>query len=1025
MAAKRARYKYDVFVSYRHRDKEWVRSWLVPKLKEAGVRVCVDYESFEPGAALVTEMERAVVQSRKTVVVLTPEYLESAWAEFENTMVQTLDIAARKRRLVPVLLKPCELPPRMAGLASIDFTSPDERPAAFDRLAKALGRPMQIKAQLRKAVKRYRSHIVDKHCYLDLKGMGISDRVPLRLPLLEMYVPLKARIELPEAETWGRALQVAGRKLSDEEAEAVSGRLGGEAALLDLVRQNDGLIILGDPGAGKTTFLKYLAVAFASGVGEPIGLGPRLPILAPVSAYANALTEKDVPLDRFLCDYYRNRGVDVPLQTMLADALEEGRALLLLDGLDEVKETGARRVVVDRITDFFSMRRGEGNKFVLTSRIIGYRDVRPTVEGLAECTLVDFDEEDIEAFVAKWTGALERAARGDTPVAAQEAANEQEELLTAIHRNPGVRRLAANPLLLTILALMKRQGMTLPERRVELYQKYVETLLKQWNVARGLDRPPRRDLDVIETVRVLAPLALWMHETSPGLGLVKREEALRQLEQIYAARGIENPDRAVRQLLDDVRDYAGLLLERGPGEYGFIHLTFQEYLAAVAIAQKGQREVDPVVAHLSDHLGDETWHEVSLLTIGYLGFVQQRDEAAGAVLEKLIARAPGESGQAVELAGEAVVDVSSGGVARESRIFVVDRLKETMRDQADVKPVRRASAGRILGKLGDPRPEVSTIKGMQLCYVPPGPFHMGDEDEEHLNETLAKPYWIGRYPVTNAQFQAFVGAGGYREARYWPEAERHGFWRDGAFQVTPESIEREIRRSLPSFYVDESPWTGPRDFGEPYDLPNHPVVGVTWYECLAFGRWLTDDLREKGMVPEGWEMRLPSEAEWEKAARGGVRTLKEPLVLTLAELAQSGTGGPGRLEQQPNPEPRRRYPWGESGGDDESDVNRANYHNTRIGATSAVGCFPGGASPCGCEDLSGNVWEWTRSLSESYPYDGTDGREKADARASDRRVLRGGSFIDNRGYVRCASRHWDYPIARGSLIGFRLCSSPF
>ena len=291
---------------------------------------------------------------------------------------------------------------------------------------------------------------------------------------------------------------------------------------------------------------------------------------------------------------------------------------------------------------FFTFARRKGNKFVMTSRIVGYWEVRPVAEGLAECTLVDFEKEDIADFLERWTGALERAARGDTEVAVEEAERERKELQEAVNRNPGVRRLASNPLLLTILALMKRQGVTLPERRVELYQKYVETLLRHWNLARGLGRPPTRDLDVVETMRILAPLTLWMHETSPGVGLVKREAMRRELETICAARGGDDPEGAARRLLDDVHDHAGLLLERGPGMYGFIHLTFQEYLAAVAIALKGQQDVDPVVEALAAHVGDDNWHEVSLLTVGYMGIVQQRDQAAGAVLEMLMRTAPGE-----------------------------------------------------------------------------------------------------------------------------------------------------------------------------------------------------------------------------------------------------------------------------------------------------------------------------------------------------------------------------------------------
>ena len=199
------------------------------------------------------------------------------------------------------------------------------------------------------------------------------------------------------------------------------------------------------------------------------------------------------------------------------------------------------------------------------------------------------------------------------------------------------------------------------------------------------------------------------------------------------------------------------------------------------------------------------------------------------------------------------------------------------------------------------------------------------------------------------------------------------------------------------------------------------MIGVTWYESLAFVRWVTDETHRKGLAPEAWKVRLPSEAEWEKAARGGTEVVRKPLLLSLAEL----TVNSHEAVAQRNPEPRRDYPWGESEGSDESDANRANYCDTGIEATSSVGCFPAGASPCGCEDLSGNVWEWTRSLYASYPYDGADGREKLEAPPSESRVLRGGSFAFDRDVVRCAFRYWDLPFVRLSFIGFRLCSSPF
>jgi formylglycine-generating enzyme required for sulfatase activity len=283
-------------------------------------------------------------------------------------------------------------------------------------------------------------------------------------------------------------------------------------------------------------------------------------------------------------------------------------------------------------------------------------------------------------------------------------------------------------------------------------------------------------------------------------------------------------------------------------------------------------------------------------------------------------------------------------------------------------------------------PGVRALPDILWCYVPPGPFLMGDGREQHRNESITDGYLISRYPVTNAQFAAFVEAEGYQEREYWTEAGWE--W-------------KEIEN-----------WTAPRDYGEPFSLPNHPAVGVSWYEAVAFCRWLEERLQISSfrfqvwrdqqletwdLKPETLTVRLPSEAEWEKAARG--------------------TGG-------------RIFPWG-----GEPDSDRANYADTGIGTTSAVGCFPGGASPYGVEDLSGNVWGWTRSLwgksfSEPefrYPYGPGDGREDREAEPGILRVVRGGAFNVEAGFVRCAFRGGlsPYrPLGRSGDFGFRLVASP-
>jgi len=808
---------------------------------------------------------------------------------------------------------------------------------------------------------KYLDHLYTRYRVLDFKGMGMADRVPLQLPIEQMYVPLKARIEMPEGETWARDVKLAGRRVTEGEAAAMGERLSEPLAVLDLLQQHAGLVVLGDPGAGKTTFVKYLTVMLASGQGAALGLGNRLPVLAPLSAYANALAQHDLPLHEFVVNYLHTRGVDVPAGPLIQEALEKGQALVMLDGLDEVQSLQQRALVVERVETFFDHHRKAGNKFIITSRVVGYRDARLSSPDLRECTLVDFDDDDIVLFLAKWTQAIEQAAKGESTITQLAAAEEKAEMLFALERNGGVRQLAANPLLLTILALMKRQGVLLPERRVQLYEQYIQTLLRHWNLARGLDKRAAQDLDVLETTRVLAPLALWMQETSPGAGLVKRGDVLRRLQAIYKERGAADPEKAAQQFLRDVREYAGLLLERGPGEYGFIHLTFQEYLAAMAAAQKGQSDLTPIVDLLAERLADGRWHEVLLLTVGYLGIVQQRDEAAGDVLMQLIKRAPGVSGAAVVLAGEAVVDAWPGGVTPQCRAAIAAALLQTMLDSDAVKAVMRSRVGSILGALGDPRPGVGVKDGapdIAWCPVPAGKFMMGNtkktdnmayDDEMPQHSLHVAAFVISKYPITNVQYQAFVDDGGYNEQ--WRSCWTTAGW----------------------LWKEKNSIQGPRRFGGDFDLANHPVVGASWYEAVAFCRWLTAKL--------GRSIRLPTEAQWEKAARG--------------------TDG-------------RRYPWGLK-----ITPEHANYRETEIMGTSPVGVFPKRESPYHLLDASGNVWEWTKTKwATSYQ----NYRPDEDLEGDARRSLRGGAWSRHVNNVRCARRNRNLPDFRNYDVGFRVVS---
>lgn len=812
-----------------------------------------------------------------------------------------------------------------------------------ERLTALWGKQALADKALQQATRQYFEFLVDRYRYLDFRGMGVSDRVALRLPLLDVYIPGRARVETPSGETWER-VRLAGRRLSAEEAAAM-GRLFSESqALMKLLIGSSALVVLGDPGAGKTSFLKYLALSVAAGHGTQLQLGERLPILLPLSAYANALEEKDMPLLDFAAVYPAQRGLALPLSELLEQALENGTALLLLDGLDEIRESRQRRLAVDRLQDFCSRYREKGNRLVLTSRIVGYREVRPTGEGWKEATLVDFEEKEIVEFITRWTAGLEMAARGQGNAAEEAARRERKELLAAVERNEGVRALATNPLLLTILALMKRQVVTLPERRVQIYQTYVETLFQHWNLARGLDGRGGRDLDRVETLRILAPLALWMHETSPGVGLVTEWQVIDQLTAILSHRGKAEPERAAREFFHDVREYTGLLLDRGGQRYGFIHLTFQEYMAAVALASRGAKELKPLIDELALRVGHSAWTEVSRLTIGYLAIVQGRDEAAAEILEELLSRRPGLAGEAEILAGEATIDVGEAGLPDRSRQRVVEALLGAMTDDTRVEAARRLRCGELLGRLGDSRGDVMTVDGIwgALCEVPAGSFWMGSETKDrhaaademprHLEE-ISYSFRLARYPVTVAQFREYVAKSG------------------------------EKKLFLPG-------------------LPNDPVSGVSWDEAMGFCRWLTRRWHATGDLQTDWEVTLPSEMEWEKAARG---------------------------------EDGRLYPWGNA-----FDVERANVLESNWVGASAVGVYPQGRSPVGCEEMSGNVWEWTRSMFRSYF--GSRGYRES-LRPS--YMLRGGASAFDNGFSRCAARFELEPTSRDNHIGFRVVVIPF
>ncbi|MEH1797551.1 tetratricopeptide repeat protein [Nostoc sp.] len=405
------------------------------------------------------------------------------------------------------------------------------------------------------------------------------------------------------------------------------------------VRENQHCVILGAPGAGKTTLLRYLALHFAiakrDGNEIVIGGEPQeelgkalLPIFFRIADYAERLQqEPELRLLDYLRQFYRQweayfqdeAEVGTEMATLLLEKMRQGQCLILLDGLDEVFEQESRRLIVERIDQFVNA--FSTNKFVITSRIAGYRDVKLSSR-FAEFTIEDMGSEQVEKFLQRWCLAIERAQQPEASEAQWQRAGDDQarKILEAIKDNEGVKRLTANPLLLTILALIHRNGERLPNRRVKLYELAVQTLTEDWQLGKKLPDAPKVLLNQNEVVAFLAPLAYWMHEEKPS-GLVTEAE----VEQQLAAKLAELNDTdlesdsvrlAVQEFLRKVRETTGLFVERAPGVYGFMHLTFEEYFAARYIADN---EVSDILAIIRKHLHEPRWNEPILLALGYYG----------------------------------------------------------------------------------------------------------------------------------------------------------------------------------------------------------------------------------------------------------------------------------------------------------------------------------------------------------------------------------------------------------------------
>ncbi|MFS8070173.1 MAG: NACHT domain-containing protein, partial [Byssovorax sp.] len=470
-------------------------------------------------------------------------------------------------------------------------------------------------------------------------GFRLQKKVPPRLDIRDVFVlsEVEQRRRLDMDLRKEKALEDALMPLPWS-ARSTAGNEDGTRDFRELFARYRSLVVLGDPGSGKTTLLRWLAVIAASGafeldarLGTPERLLPLPVSVGRLAEVRRGLGGQSVSVLTALARYFHDRNIyedETKLRDLLTVELERGHCLVLLDGLDEVK-SDERQAIYQWLESFAGVY--AQNRFIVSSRVVGYSGFQLPGD-VAESLLRPFSEEQVERYVRVFHRAYVRWETDAEPTDDGEA----NRLLEALRASPRLSGLARNPFMLSALALIHRAEGKLPRHRVQAYEVFARALCETWAEARRLvaDKvnPPIIAYEE-EALPILGELALAMHEQYPT-GVAPEEFVLRKIaETLVQQKGVSGVDakRAAREFLKRAGEDVQLLLERGAGEWGFLHLTFQEFFVAAGLHAKEDFESVAL-----QHLFDPRWEEVIRLGVGYLALVQKRPMAAQRFVKRVL-----------------------------------------------------------------------------------------------------------------------------------------------------------------------------------------------------------------------------------------------------------------------------------------------------------------------------------------------------------------------------------------------------
>jgi formylglycine-generating enzyme required for sulfatase activity/predicted MPP superfamily phosphohydrolase/energy-coupling factor transporter ATP-binding protein EcfA2 len=803
-------------------------------------------------------------------------------------------------------------------------------------------RPLQIPIE-------YREWLVQFHSKMDIEQLDPNARA-YHVPLPEVYIPIETANPFyrPKDE---KSMKERGKKELLEGFE--KDKESKEPQYIDieeLLGRQACILLRGGAGTGKTTLVKHLAYTITHGQGT-VTLCDYLPIIIflkdlwPIyqkllqGVQGDGFLEKSPPgrrrqddtmsgiTFRSILDLYLETRLPMLKSVLVEDFLSRHRALFLLDGLDEVPEQ-VRRGLVEVIAGF--RLENKNNRFLLTGRPHGIDTAVIQYFGEYLRDIEPLDNEKVMAFVSNWFRVVSGQAVGLADMTAA-------EMIGDIRGNPHVFVFTQNPLLLTAVCILYQDKKRLPDQRAELYCRIVDNLIsRRFHQIMDTEKASRID-------DFLKLLAFNMQESN--IKSIDVGEAKQLLKKIFPQSDETPPqyNRGIDNLFQEIEPRCGLLKRPGEGEVEFLHLTFQEFLAA--------RHMLYMELDYQQFLEKQWWKETLLL---YIGLVNRERKGRANQMVKEILSVTHQDAQVCYrlwmLGGKALRDIQAYKRDTEAANLAGEKLIHIIESNASLG--ERFEAGEILGVLGDPR-----IKEYPMVKVEAGEFTMGSDkgyydDEEPIHRVYLDEFMMGKYPVTNEEFKVFVDDGGYNNEEYWTK--------DGWKWKKEEKI------SVPRFWYDGK-----------WNRPNFPVVGVSWYEASAYANWLSKKT--------GKTYRLPTEAEWEKAARG--------------------TEG-------------REYPWG-----NEFDKDNCNSSECGLDRTSPVGIFTEGESPYGCLDMAGNVLEWCSDWFDEDYYKKSPGKNPRGPKDGSDRVLRGGYWGIGAPLCRAACRRCDEPAARARGVGFRLLRS--